>query len=144
MASILLIDDDASILRSVGGYLEHVGHDVERAQDGESGLELYEQTGADIVLLDLMLPDISGMEILERLRERSATVILLTGHGDVEVAVRAMQLGAENFLTKPVEMAHLSALVAKAADKVRLQREVELLKSRYAPDVTSAELGVSP
>ena len=72
-----------------------------------------------VVVLDLNLPGMDGMEALEHLRQRQACVLLLTAQNDVPTAVRAMQLGAENFLTKPVDMAHLAAAVARAADQVR-------------------------
>ena len=99
-SSILVVDDDAAILNSVGSFLERSGYKVGRASDGREGLELHAALGFDVVLLDLQLPDQSGMEVLEQLRAREAAVILFTGYGDIQTAVRAMQLGAEDFLTK--------------------------------------------
>jgi DNA-binding NtrC family response regulator len=142
--TVLLVDDDPQILESIGSYLERTGYEVQLASTGGGGLALHESHGQDVVLLDLQLPDQSGLEVLEQLRTHDAAVILLTGHGDIETAVRAMQLGAEDFLTKPVDMQHLSALIDRTAEKVRLRREVERLKSRYEPDLSPAGLGASP
>ncbi|HTK55893.1 MAG TPA: response regulator, partial [Gemmatimonadales bacterium] len=120
--TVLLIDDDPDILRSVGNYFEQSGYEVGRELTGEAGLEAYDRMRPDVVLLDLGLPGMDGMQVLERLRERNASVILLTGEADIATAVRAMQLGAENFLTKPVDMTHVVAATARAADKVKLRR----------------------
>ena len=141
--TVLLIDDDPDILRSVGNYFEQVGYEVGRELTGEAGLEAYDRMRPDVVLLDLGLPGMDGMQVLERLRERNASVILLTGQTDIATAVRAMQLGAENFLPKPVDMSHLVAVTAKAADKVRLRRVNELLMASVVPGEGLESLGQS-
>jgi DNA-binding NtrC family response regulator len=142
--SVLLIDDDVEILRAIGNYFEHIGYEVARELSGEAGLAAYDRVRPEVVILDLHLPGMDGLEVLERLRERGAAVILLTGQSDIPTAVRAMQLGAENFLTKPVDMAHLAAAAARAADKVRLRRVNELLQSQVAPGQGLDSLGRSP
>jgi len=142
--TVLLIDDDPDILRSVGNYFEQMGYEVGRELTGEAGLEVYDRMRPDVVLLDLGLPGMDGMQVLERLRERNASVILLTGQTDIATAVRAMQLGAENFLPKPVDMAHLVAVTAKAADKVKLRRVNELLLASVVPGEGLESLGQSP
>lgn len=121
-ASILLIDDDASVLRAVGAFFEQRGWDVFRELSGEAGLAMWERTHAEVVLLDLNLPGIDGLEVLEHLRGRETAVILLTGDGDVRAAVQAMRSGAENFLVKPVDLEHLMEAAKRAAEKVRLRR----------------------
>ena len=126
-ASILLIDDDVDVLRSIGNYFERLGYEVTRELSGEAGLATYERQHPDVVILDLRLPGMDGMEVLQHLNERGAAVVLLTGQSDVETAVRAMQSGADNFLTKPVDMEHLAAAVARVVDKVRLKRINEAL-----------------
>jgi DNA-binding NtrC family response regulator len=143
--SLLLIDDDADVLRAIGDYFEKLGYEVSRAPAGIEGIETYSRERPDVVLLDLFLPDGDGLTFLESLRRQDAAVIVLTGHGDVATAVRAMQLGAENFLTKPVDMTHLAAAVARVGDKVRLMRQHALLKARTerAQDLGEV-LGVSP
>jgi DNA-binding NtrC family response regulator len=120
--SVLLIDDDVDVLRSVGKYLEQIGYEVARELTGEAGLSSYERLRPDVVVLDLQLPGMEGMEVLERLRELDALVVLLTGTGDVETAVEAMKAGAENFLTKPVLLDHLAAATSRVIEKARLQR----------------------
>ena len=142
--SVLLIDDDVEILRAIGNYFEHVGYEVARELSGEAGLAAYDRVRPEVVILDLHLPGMDGLEVLERLRERGAAVILLTGQSDIPTAVRAMQLGAENFLSKPVDMAHLAAAAARAGDKVRLRRVNELLQSQVAPGQGLDSLGRSP
>ena len=142
--SVLLIDDDVEILRSIGNYFEHIGFEVSRELSGEAGLATFERLRPETVILDLHLPGMDGLEVLERLREKGASVILLTGQSDIPTAVRAMQLGAENFLTKPVDMAHLAAAAARAGDKARLRRVNELLHSQIAPGQGLDSLGRSP
>ena len=119
--SVLLIDDDVDVLRSVGKYLEQLGYEVARELTGEAGLSSYERLRPDVVVLDLQLPGMVGMEVLERLSELDALVVLLTGTGDVETAVEAMKAGAENFLTKPVLLDHLAAVTSRVIDKARLR-----------------------
>lgn len=97
--AVLLIDDDADVLRTIGTWFERKGLEVARELTGEAGLETYDRLRPEVVVLDLGLPGMDGMEVLERLRDRGAAVVLLTGKADIATAVRAMQLGAENFLT---------------------------------------------
>ena len=125
--SVLLIDDDVDVLRAIGNAFERLGYEVTRELSGEAGLATFDRQRPEVVILDLRLPGMDGMEVLEALRKRGAAVILLTGQSDVETAVRAMQLGAENFLTKPVDITHLAAAAARVADKVRLRRVNETL-----------------
>ncbi|MDX2194770.1 MAG: sigma-54 dependent transcriptional regulator [Gemmatimonadales bacterium] len=141
--SILLIDDDTDVLRAIGTYFERQGFDVIREPSAEAGLATFERARPDVVLLDLSLPGMDGMEALEHLRDRGASVVLLTGHGDIPTAVRAMQLGAENFLTKPIDLAHLGAAVARVADKVRLRRVTETLLRQGSPGPGLDSLGAS-
>lgn len=132
---ILFVDDDASVLKSLGDYFEKLGHRVLRAASGREGLKLYDQEHPDVVVLDLFMPEMSGMEVLEILARREAMVIMLTGYGELENAIKAMQLGAENFLTKPVDMGHLVAAVEKAAEKGALRVENVELKARLSPSL---------
>src|SRR5712691_5199580 len=142
--SVLLIDDDADVLRAVGDYFDRIGYEVGRAETAQAGLEAYDRLRPDVVILDLHLPDIGGLEVLERLRSKGASVILLTGQGDIDTAVRAMQLGAEHFLTKPVDMAHLAAAAARVSEKVRLRRQNMLLRVHEHLEEGPDSLGVSP
>ena len=142
--SILLIDDDADVLRAVGDYFDKIGYEVGRAAAAEAGFEAFDRMRPDVVILDLHLPDVGGLEVLERLRSLGGAVILLTGQGDIETAVRAMQLGAEHFLTKPVDMSHLAAATARVCDKIHLARQNALLRARGHELEGLESLGVSP
>ncbi|HLZ44113.1 MAG TPA: sigma-54 dependent transcriptional regulator [Gemmatimonadales bacterium] len=142
--TLLLVDDDPAVLRAIGEYFERIGYEVWRDGTGEQALETYGRVRPDVVLLDLHLPDASGLVVLERLRREGAAVILLTGQGDIETAVKAMQLGAENFLTKPVDMAHLAAAIARVAEKSRLSRQNARLRALDHEAEGIGSLGVSP
>ncbi len=141
--SILLIDDEPDVIRSLGRFFERAGWEVHRAMTGEEGIRLYEAVHPDLVLLDLHLPGISGIDALEVLVPRDATVVMLTGHGDIATAVEAMKLGAENFLTKPVEMEHLAAAAARAMEKTELRRANRTLAGRLAEGRHTSTLGGS-
>ena len=142
--SLLLVDDDADVLRAVGDYFERIGYDVHREGTAAGGVAAFERDRPDVVILDLHLPDRSGLDVLEQLRGSGAAVILLTGQGDIETAVRAMQLGAENFLTKPVDMTLLAAATARVAEKARLSRQNALLRARDRLTDSLDTIGVSP
>jgi len=142
--TLLLVDDDAAVLRAIGDYFERIGYEVWRDGTGEQAMETFHRVRPDVVLLDVHLPDASGLDVLERLRREGAAVILLTGQGDIETAVKAMQLGAENFLTKPVDMTHLSAAIARVAEKTRLSRQNARLRALDHEGEGLASLGVSP
>jgi DNA-binding NtrC family response regulator len=127
-----------------GTYFEKIGYEVHRAGTGGDGVEAFEALRPDVVILDLHLPDMSGLEVLERMRAHGAAVILMTGQGDIETAVRAMQLGAENYLTKPVDMTLLAAATVRVAEKVRLSRQNALLRARDHLSEGLETIGVSP
>jgi FixJ family two-component response regulator len=120
---ILVVDDDEAVLKGLSEYFSRLGYEVIRAATGQQGLLGFRSQNPDVTILDLRLPDIDGMQVLETMREKKALVILLTGYGDIPTAVRAMQLGAENFLTKPVDLPHLVATVERAIEKLDLRRE---------------------
>jgi FixJ family two-component response regulator len=120
---ILIVDDDEAVLRGLSEYFGRLGYEVVRAATGNQGLAGFASQEPDVTILDLRLPDIDGMQVLEIMRRKRALVILLTGYGDIPTAVRAMQLGAENFLTKPVDLPHLVATVERSIEKLDLTRE---------------------
>src|SRR5438874_13795425 len=82
--SVLLIDDDADVLRAVGDYFDRIGYEVGRAATAQAGLDAFDRLRPDVVILDLHLPDVGGLEVLERLRSHGGSVILLTGQGRSE------------------------------------------------------------
>lgn len=116
---VLFIDDDPDILKLMSTHFGALGYATEQAESGPEGLALFDKSGADVVVLDMQLPGMGGMEMLAELRRRAAVVIILTAHGDFGTALEAMQRGAENFLVKPADMAHLELAVRRAAEKNR-------------------------
>ena len=142
--SLLLIDAAADVLRSVGDYFERIGYEVHRAATGHEGLEAFERVRPDVAILDLHLPDLSGIDVLERLRASGAAVIVMTGQEDIETAVRAMRLGAENFLSKPADLTQLAAATGRVAERLRLSRQNALLRARDHLSDGLETIGVSP
>ena len=143
--SILLVDDDRELLVALTRFFEKSGWEVERAVTGGDGLDRFRASRPDVVLLDLALPDLHGLAVLRRLLEDDpqAAVVVLTGHGDVETAVEAMRVGADNFLTKPVELDHLVAVVERSGTGGAIRRRNRRLAGDDAPEGPS-ELGESP
>jgi two-component system response regulator HydG len=130
---VLFIDDDPDVLRTLGDYFINAGHTVLRAASGKEGIATWEREHPAVTVLDLYMPEMNGLEVLGALRKKRAVVIMLTAYGDIESAVEAMRLGAENFLAKPIEMPHLVQAVEKAAEKAALREEVVELRARLTP-----------
>ena len=143
MPTILLIDDERDITAVLGSFFERDGHQVIRAHSGNEGVEWCKRAHPDLILLDVRLPDISGFDVLAQIRDEQPVVIMMTGHADVPLAVRAMQEGAENFLTKPVELAHLAGASARALEKSRLRRLNRYLSEHRGAAQSSPLLGAS-
>ena len=123
MASILIIDDEIAIATAFAMFFRHHGaHSVTEAYSGTDGIEAYRRIRPDLVLLDVRLPDMTGFEVLAAIREDNPVVIVVTAYGDVEMAVDALHKGAENFLTKPVDLSHLAAAAERALEKAQLRR----------------------
>jgi DNA-binding NtrC family response regulator len=118
---LLLVDDEASIRFSVGDYLERCGFAIEEADSVVSAVARFRSAHPDLVVLDYELPDGNALEIMEQLRQHdeSVPVIILTGHGSINLAVTAIKLGADQFLTKPVELAALRLVIERALDNAR-------------------------
>ena len=144
MPTVLIVDDERDITSFLGAFFERAGHQVLKAYTGEEAVLLVRQRRPDIVLLDLRLPDITGFEVLERIKPENPVVIMITGHGDVSLAVQAMQSGAESFLTKPIELAHLGATAERAFEKAQLRRMNRYLIGRRGQVPASVLLGSSP
>ncbi len=143
MAKILIVDDEPDILSALGRFFARSGHDVLRAGTGEEAVMLVQTERPAVVLLDLFLPDISGFEVLERTREERPVIIMITGHGDIPAAVHALQAGAEGFLTKPVELMHLGAVVDRALEKAQLRELSRAALARGARTGADILLGSS-
>ncbi len=144
MASILIIDDEVAIAAAFAMFFRHDGqHVVHEAYTGGDGVDAYWRLRPDLVLLDVRLPDMTGFDVLAKIREDNPVVIMITAYGDVPMAVDALHKGAENFLTKPVDLSHLSAAADRALEKSRLRR-----MNRYLSDKRDATprvvFGASP
>src|SRR5688500_1596608 len=100
---ILLVDDEASILRALEGILADEGFQVIHARDGETALSLIQEQPFDVVLLDIWMPGMDGIQTLERMKAMQAglCIIVMSGHGNIETAVKATKLGAFDYLEKP-------------------------------------------
>ena len=125
--AVLLIDDDVDVLRAGGAQLERAGYEVTRELSGEAGLATWDRIRPDIVVLDLDLPGHGkAPRCWQHLRERSAAVIVLAPAGSA-TAVAALQAGAEAWVLKPVDQAHLEAAIGRVSETVRLRRVTEAL-----------------
>ena len=122
-ARILVAEDEANLRLVLQKELQRMGHDVRVAPDGEAALKLLEESNVDVLLSDISMPNMDGMELLRRVHQRPnpPEVIMLTGHATVESAIEAMKLGAYDYLSKPYRIAELDVLVKQAAEKRRLR-----------------------
>ena len=122
---ILVVEDDADFRNLIVEHLEGCGYQVEGAVDGEEALRLLEEKEFSLVLLDLLLPDRNGMEILRWIKENLTLteVVVITGHGTIKTAVEAMKLGAFDFLTKPCSLSEVEITVRKAIETRGMRRE---------------------
>ena len=144
MPSVLIVDDERPITDAFAAFFERQGHhSVTRAYTGAQAIAAYEASRPDLVLLDLRLPDMTGFDVYARIREHSPVVIMISGHGDVPLAVQALQSGAENFLTKPVYLAHLAVAAERAFEKVRLRQLNQYLSERRGGGAAPLALGSS-
>jgi len=132
MHNILIVDDEAGIRQSLKGVLEDEGYKVAAVESGESCLETLRRRSFDVILLDIWLPGMDGLETLEKIREaeEAPEIIIISGHGTIETAVRATKLGAFDFLEKPLSLEKTLILVKNAADARRLRGENRDLKKQ--------------
>lgn len=131
MTEILIVDDEDSIRRSLAGILSDEGFSTREAIDGESALEEVRREEPDGVLLDIAMPGRDGLEILEELRKGwpALPVMMMSGHGTIETAVRATQLGAFDFVEKPLSIDKMLITIRHALDQARLERENRRLRA---------------
>ncbi|MBI3463444.1 MAG: sigma-54-dependent Fis family transcriptional regulator [Planctomycetes bacterium] len=127
---LLMVDDDAEFRTLAAAWLRRHGLHVEEAANGQEALELADKRRFEVAVLDMRMPGLSGLELLERLLGSSpeCEAIMLTGAATVETAVQAMKLGAYNYLTKPVQLAELQVQIERAAQSIRLRSENRQLK----------------
>ena len=133
-AQILIVDDQESIRHFMEKAMTAEGYDVTTAGDGKAALDAVARETPDLVLLDLRLPDIHGLEVLKKLKEGDPDlqVIIMTAFGDVDSAVRAMKLGAHDYINKPINLEQLFLTINKALESRKLWRELRHLRRQQA------------
>jgi two-component system nitrogen regulation response regulator NtrX len=129
---ILVIDDEAGIQSSLKGILEDEGYIVETTDTGERGLDFLKRENFDLILLDIWLPQMSGLDVLEKIKgsEESLQIVMISGHGSIATAVKATKLGAYDFLEKPLSLEKVILTVKNALQQKRLEEENIQLKAR--------------
>jgi len=134
MAKILVIDDEKSIRNTLSEILAAEDHEVLSAEDGPTGLELYGGNKLDVVLCDIKMQKMDGMEVLEKMLEqpKDVPVIMISGHGDIEIAVEAIKKGAFDFLEKPLDLNRLLITIRNALERSDLITETRVLKRKIS------------
>jgi DNA-binding NtrC family response regulator len=132
MAHILLIDDEKAIRYALREILEHEGHKVEEAEDGAMGLEKAKKGRFDLVLCDIKMPKMDGIEVLEKLQALHADlpVVMISGHGTIDTAVDALKKGAFDYIQKPPDINRILVSVRNALDRSDLVQETKVLRSK--------------
>jgi two-component system nitrogen regulation response regulator NtrX len=130
-ASVLIVDDEAGVRSALSGVLRDEGYQVEAVESGEACLERLTRVSYDAIVLDIWLPGLDGLSTLERLRQRSvdAPVVMISGHGNIESAVRAIKMGAFDFVEKPLSLEKTVLVVGNAVRQRRLEAENRALRA---------------
>ncbi len=134
MASILIIDDEKAIRKTLSEILSYEGYKIDEAADGEEGILKFKGTTYDVVLCDIKMPKMDGLEFLEKAREINSDVpvIVISGHGNIETAVEAVKKGAFDYISKPPDLNRLLITLRNALDKQTLVTETKVLKRKVA------------
>ena len=134
MARILIIDDEKSIRRTLREILEYENFKVEEAADGLEGLTLVQKEKFDIILCDIKMPKMDGMEALDKFMDANvdAPIIMISGHGNIETAVEAVKKGAYDFIQKPLDLNRLLVTIRNALDKSNLVSETKTLRKKIS------------
>lgn len=131
MATVLVVDDEESILETLNGIIEDDGYEVVTASSGEEALKSVDEYSPEVVLLDVWMPGMDGIETLKQIREKKShpSVIMISGHSNIDTAVQAIKYGAYDFLEKPLSLERVLILIRRALEKQRLERENLELKT---------------
>lgn len=134
MARILVIDDEKGIRNTLKDILEYEKHEVEIAGTGEEGLDFLNNNGFDLVLLDVKMPGLDGIEVLESISQNhpEVAVIMISGHGNIDTAVEAIKKGAFDFLEKPLDLNRILVTIRNATDRTKLVRETSMLRKQLS------------
>lgn len=145
MAKILVIDDERPIRSTLKEILEYEKFEVDEAEDGQIGLGMLEKNTYDIVLCDIKMPKMDGMELLEKIQEKGfeMPVVMISGHGNVETAVEALKIGAYDFIQKPLDLNRILVTIRNAMEKKDLVTETKVLKQKVDKAKSSDIIGES-
>ena len=133
MSRILVIDDEKSIRNTLREILEYENYLVDEADDGPSALEQMNKETYDVVLCDIKMPKMDGIEVLEHILKLSDTpVVMISGHGTIETAVEAIKKGAYDYISKPLDLNRMLITLRNAMDKSRLVTETKALKRKVS------------
>jgi signal transduction histidine kinase len=124
---ILLVDDEDGIRKVLKITLESAGYTILTAPDGETGLDIFVREAPDLVITDIKMPGIDGIELLKRIKHLNpeTEVIMITGHGDMDLAVKSLQYEAADFITKPIDSLDLESAIQKAEDRMAISRNIK-------------------
>ena len=124
--TILLVDDEAGIRKVLGISLQDSGFDVHTAENGKEALRLFKKIAPPIVLTDIKMPDMDGIELLRRIKKENADVevIMFTGHGDMDLAIKSLKYDATDFVTKPINEEVLDIALKKARERISMRRQL--------------------
>lgn len=134
MSNILIIDDEKAIRKTLSEILSYEGYKIDEAGDGEEGLRRFRDKSFDVVLCDIKMPKIDGIEFLEKVRESNpdVPVIMISGHGNIDTAVEAVKKGAYDYIAKPPDLNRLLITIRNAMDKTTLVAETKVLKRKVS------------
>ena len=134
MSNILIIDDEKAIRKTLSEILSYEGYKIEEAGDGEEGLRRFRDRTFDVVLCDIKMPKLDGIEFLEKVRESNpdVPVIMISGHGNIDTAVEAVKKGAYDYIAKPPDLNRLLITIRNAMDKTNLVAETKVLKRKVS------------
>lgn len=134
MSNILIVDDEKAIRKTLSEILSYEGYKIEEAADGEEGLKKFREKAYDVVLCDIKMPKMDGIEFLDKCREANPDipVIMISGHGTIETAVEAVKKGAYDYISKPPDLNRLLITLRNALDKTNLVTETKVLKRRIS------------
>ncbi len=148
MQKILLIDDEIGALESLASWFEELGYNTHKASTGIEGVRIAKKINPDVVVTDIKMPDISGMEVLQQLKEydEMIQVIMVTAFDDMETTIKAMQMGAYDYLAKPLDIKRLEMTVKRALENRRMSQKLELFSPSNAveSDYNNMIIGKTP
>jgi two-component system, NtrC family, nitrogen regulation response regulator NtrX len=134
MSKILVIDDERSIRNTLKDILEYEKYEVDLAEDGKKGLEMVKLAEYDIILCDIKMPGMDGIEVLEQMNvvAPDSPVVMISGHGNIDTAVESIKKGAYDFIEKPLDLNRLLITIRNAMDKSTLVSETKILKKKVS------------